>query len=124
MALDSRVRPSVLRLAVNLARFTKTRVCLSCFGSANLGHSANFQSSDGLFNLGCLFLFVLFPFHPLISLSLCISGAPMEPLALFSDTTPTIRCISPIRFLPPKGVWLQHLWLAYYMVSLLDTLGP
>ena len=27
----------MLRLAVNLARFTKTRVCLSCFGSTNSG---------------------------------------------------------------------------------------
>ena len=68
--------------AVNLARFTKTRVCSSCFGSTNsgtrlftktqicsscfgstnLGHSASFQSSDGLFYLGCLLLFVSSPF--------------------------------------------------------------
>ena len=73
MTLDSRVRPSCASLAVNLARFTKirvclscfgstnsdtrlftkTQICLSCFGSTNLRHSASFQSSDGLFNLGC-----------------------------------------------------------------------
>ena len=42
--------------------FTKTQICLSCFGSTNLGRSASFQSSDGLFNLGCLLLFVSSPF--------------------------------------------------------------
>ncbi len=36
----------MLRLAVNLARFTKTRVCLSCFGSTNVGHAAFHQDPD------------------------------------------------------------------------------
>ena len=38
----------------------------------------------------------LFPFHPLIPLSWCTSAALMEPLAQFSDTTPSIRCTSPM----------------------------
>ena len=40
----------LLRLAVNLARLTKTRVCLSCFDSTNCRHAAFHQDSD-LFKL-------------------------------------------------------------------------
>ena len=53
MALDFLVRPlglAALRLAVNLARLTMTRVCLSCFGSTNSGHAAFHQDPD-LFKL-------------------------------------------------------------------------
>ena len=86
---------AALRLAVNLACFTKTRVCsscfgstnsgtrlftktqicLSCFGSTNLGHSASFKSSDGLFYLD---VWLWFSFPPLI-LSFHRPCAPRQP---------------------------------------------
>ena len=50
VALDFPLGLAALRLAVNLARFTKTRVCLSCFGSPNSGHAASHQDPD-LFKL-------------------------------------------------------------------------
>ena len=87
----------MLRLAVNLARFTKTRVCLSCFGStnsgtrlftktqiclscfgsANLGHFASFQSSDGLFTFDVCFMFVSpSSSHSIVLVHLgCLDGA-------------------------------------------------
>ena len=86
----------MLRLAVNLARFTKTRVCLSCFGStnsgtrlftktqiclscfdsANLGHFAGFQSSDGLFTFGCCLFASPLSSHSMVLVHLdCLHGA-------------------------------------------------
>ena len=53
----------------------KTQICLSCFGSTNLGHPASFQSSDGLFNLD---VWLWFSFPPLI-LSFHRPCAPRRP---------------------------------------------
>ena len=41
--------------------FNAQQICSSCFGSANLGHSASFKSSDGLLN-ECFGLVVCYPF--------------------------------------------------------------
>ena len=57
MALDFPLGLAALRLAVNLARFTKTpgmgllakaQICSSCFGSTNLGHLASFNLRTAL----------------------------------------------------------------------------
>ena len=107
----------MLRLAVNLARFTKTRVCLcgfgstnsgralwlftktqicsSCFDSANLGHSASFQFSDGLLNELCLFCFLLPLSHPLISIVQVHLGS-YDCCLSHRVRTPLIRCASPM----------------------------
>ena len=55
--------------------FTKTQICSSCFGSTNLGHSASFKSSDGLFYLD---VWLWFSFPPLI-LSFHRPCAPRQP---------------------------------------------
>ena len=54
---------------------TKTQICLSCFGSTNLGRSASFKSSDGLFYLD---VWLWFSFPPLI-LSFHRPCAPRQP---------------------------------------------
>ena len=106
---------AVLRLAVNLARFTKTRVCLSCFGStnfgtrlftktqicsscfgsANLGHSASFQFSDGLLNEMFLFGCLLPLSHSLISIVQVHLGS-YDCCLSHRVRTPLIRCASPM----------------------------
>ena len=92
---------AALRLAVNLACFTKTRVCSSCFGSTNSGtrlftktqiclscFGSQILGTLQVLNLRTAFLTLMFGCaffslsHPLISSSLCTSAASMEPLAL------------------------------------------
>ena len=111
VALDFPLGLAVLRLAVNLARFTKTRVCLSCFGSTNSGRAASHQDPD-MFKLlrlckswaPCKFFnsrtafklcVVLFPSHPLVSFVLCFSSAVQADPRTFL-WTPLIRCASPM----------------------------
>ena len=55
--------------------FTKTQICLSCFGSTNLGHPASFKSLDGLVNLD---VWLWFAFPPFI-LSFHRPCAPRRP---------------------------------------------
>ena len=55
--------------------FTKTQICLSCFGSTNLGHPASFKSSDGLVKLD---VWLWFSFPPFI-LSFHRPCAPRRP---------------------------------------------
>ena len=55
--------------------FTKTQICLSCFGSTNLGHPASFKSSDGHVNLD---VWLWFAFPPFI-LSFHRPCAPRRP---------------------------------------------
>ena len=101
---------AALRFAVNLARFTKTRVCtscfgstnfgmrpltksqicISCFGSANPGHLASFNSRTAL-RVTCWLCFPLIPsFH--------LFRAPRLPcrLTLAQCWTTLIRCASPM----------------------------
>ena len=80
MALDFPLGLAALRLAVNLARFTKTRVCLSCFGSTNSGHAALYKllrphKSWALCKCLTCHVLILFPTHPLVSSALCFSSA-------------------------------------------------
>ena len=110
MALDFPLGLAALRFAVNLARFTKTRVCTSCFGSTNFGmrlftksqiciscfgstnhgHLASFNSRTAL-QVTCWLCFPLIPsFH--------VSRAPRLPcrLTLAQCWTTLIRCASPM----------------------------
>ena len=106
---------AALRLAVNLACFTKTRVCSSCFGSTNSGMRlftktqiciSCFGSTNpgplqvlnlrtALLNLmfGCGFLSPLSFSHFIVPVHLGgLDGASRTTL----DATPLIRCISPM----------------------------
>ena len=110
MALDFPLGLAVLRFAVNLARFTKTRVCtscfgstnsgmrlftksqicISCFGSTNPGRLASFNFRTAL-QVTCWLCFPLIPsFH--------LSRAPRLPcrLTLAQCWTTLIRCASPM----------------------------
>ena len=142
MALDFPLGLAALRLAVNPARFTKTRVCLSCFGyklrargfsprprfvqvaSALqiLGKLQVFQFSDGLPR----YVSVLFPLHPFVSLVLCFSSAvqadPRTPphtmrLANESDLT-ALASVSSSR--PPNSEFVAaaNLFLNLFFVCM------
>ena len=97
------------------ARLTKTRVCLSCFGSTNSGHAAFHQDPD-LFKLlrlyksraPCKFsilgrpsqryvlcLLSAPPFHPLIFIVLAHLGS-YDCCLSHRVRTPLIRCASPM----------------------------
>ena len=111
MALDFLLGLAALRLAVNLARFTKTRICTSCFGSTNSGmrlftktlictscfgstnpgHLASFNFRTAL-QVTCL---SCFPFIPSFHLSRASRRPCRLTLALFC-WTPLIRCASPM----------------------------
>ena len=82
--------------------FTKTQICLSCFGSTNLGHSASFNSSDGLFYLD-VWLWFSFPPLILMSSSLCTSAASMEPLALLFSVAIWLKLPSRLKILVKNG---------------------
>ena len=91
MALDFPLGLAALRFAVNLARFTKTRVCTSCFGSTNFGMRLFTKSqiclscfgSTNPGHLACFnfrtaftsYLLVVFPPHPFVSFVPCTSSA-------------------------------------------------
>ena len=122
--------------ATNLCQgmlFTKTQICLSCFGSTSLGHSASFQSSDGPFNLD-VWLWFYFPLsssHFIVLVHLgCLDGASRTAV----DTNLLIRCISPMSsvsrlshpfHLPVPPIWNLLLPLICLNVSLyICTIWP
>ena len=103
MALDLLLGLAALRLAVGLARFTKSRVCTSCFGSTNSGmrlftKSQICISCFGSTNPGRLASFnfrmallVVFPPHPIVSFVPCFSSAVQVDSRTMLDHTHSMR---------------------------------